>query len=110
MQDEVRQQVVERIANTVTYSTAGGATILGLTANELAALGGFIVAVLVALANVGIHWYYRHRTFRELMSRDCDMAAECPALFERRKRQRRVNVDRRLREHPYCEGDDAGQG
>ena len=49
--------LIERTA-AATYASSGVSVLGAYTANEAAAIGGFVVAV-VALA---VNWYYRHKT------------------------------------------------
>ncbi len=49
--------LIERTA-AATYTSSGVSVLGAFTANEAAAIGGFVVAVL-ALA---VNWYYRHKT------------------------------------------------
>jgi len=55
---------IERISHAVTTAsyTASGGTVLiaGFTANDIAAIGG----LLLASATFLINWYYRHKHYR----------------------------------------------
>lgn len=44
-----------------TYVASGGAMLFGLTANELAAIGGLTIAALTFLANLWFQWDRRQR-------------------------------------------------
>lgn len=55
---------VQRITATATYGGAGSAVYFGLTAHELAAFGGLLVAVVAGVANVWINWHYRRKHYR----------------------------------------------
>lgn len=60
VKETATEATVAAIANKVTY--AGGTTAFfgGLTANELAAIGGLIVAVL----GLAVQWYYKRKADR----------------------------------------------
>lgn len=48
-----------KAATTAQYGGSGAAVYFGLTANEIAAFGGLLVAVIGLLIN----WYYKHQHF-----------------------------------------------
>lgn len=52
--------MTDKGASAITYSAAGSAIFLGLTANEVAA----IIAAVVAISTFLVNWYYRHRHFK----------------------------------------------
>lgn len=56
---DYKQNAVEIAAQKATYVAAGGTVILGLTANELAALGGLLVAFIAMLVNAFINWHFK---------------------------------------------------
>lgn len=63
--------VVTKVANTATYGGSGSAVFFGLTANEFAAVGGIVVAVIGLLIN----WWYKHQHLqlaREKQKADLD--------------------------------------
>ncbi len=66
---------VDRITHAVTTAsyTASGGTVLiaGFTANEVAAIGG----LLLALATFLVNWYYRHKHYSLAVAR-ADRAVE----------------------------------
>lgn len=49
------------IMNKVTLGTAGGTVLLGLTANELAALTGAVCAVLSLLISSAMTWHFKNK-------------------------------------------------
>ena len=53
----IQETVVVKAAHTATYSGSGAAVYFGLTANEVAAFGGLIVAVIGLI----VTWYYKHQ-------------------------------------------------
>lgn len=65
------ESTVAAVANKVSYAGAGTAVYGGLSANELAAVGGFVVAVL----SVFIQWFYKARADRRA-ARAEDRASE----------------------------------
>jgi len=58
---DYKASAAEIAANKATYVASGGAVILGFTANEIAALGGLVVAVLAMLINAGITIYFKRQ-------------------------------------------------
>lgn len=57
---DYRQSAAEVAAQKATYMAAGGTVILGLTANEVAALGGLLVAFLAMVVNAAITWHFKY--------------------------------------------------
>lgn len=53
--------VVHKASTTATYGGSATALYFGLTANEFAAVGGLIVAVIGLVAKLGIDIYYKHQ-------------------------------------------------
>ena len=49
----------------VTYTASGSAVILGLSANEFAAIAG----VCIALLTFGLNWYYKHQQIKLMCER-----------------------------------------
>lgn len=47
------------VMNKVTLGTAGGTVLLGMTANELAALTGAVCAVLTLLISSAMTWHFK---------------------------------------------------
>lgn len=60
MRDSAAEATVAAIANKVTYAGSGTAVVFGLTANEIAAVGGLIVAIL----GVIVQWFYKRKSDR----------------------------------------------
>lgn len=56
------QEVVTKIASTATYSGSTAAVYFGLSANEIAALGGLTVAII----GLVVTWYYKHQSLKIL--------------------------------------------
>lgn len=56
---DYKQNAVELAAQKATYIASGGAVILGLTANEAAALGGLLVAFLAMVINALMNFYFK---------------------------------------------------
>jgi len=52
--------IVSKIASNVTLAASGGTIWFGLTANELAALGGLVIALLGLIVNT----YFRYKTYK----------------------------------------------
>ncbi len=53
---EQTTQVIERSASVATYGGSSTAILFGLSANEVAALGGLVVAVIGLIVNVWFQW------------------------------------------------------
>lgn len=60
MKETAAEATVAAIANKVTYTGGATAFVGGLTANELAAIGGLIVAVV----GLVVQWYYKRKADR----------------------------------------------
>ena len=96
-----KQQAIEVAAQKATYLAAGGTVILGLTANELAALGGLLVAFLSMIIGAGISFYFKLQHLKIARARaeadgvDVDDEDGPPPQLERGKESRDVPVDRR---------------
>lgn len=56
---DYKQSAAEIAAQKATYVASGGAVILGLTANEAAALGGLLVAFLAMVINAAMNWHFK---------------------------------------------------
>lgn len=56
---DYKQHAAEVAAQKATYAAAGGTLVLGLTANELAALGGLFIAAISMLISAGISFYFK---------------------------------------------------
>lgn len=56
--------MVSAASSKVTVAGAGAAVVFGLTASELAAFLGVIVAFWGVIVNASVNWYYRHKTFK----------------------------------------------
>ena len=50
-----------KVAQTATYAGSGAAVFFGLTANELAAVGGLIIGAVGLIANTVITVYFKYR-------------------------------------------------
>jgi len=58
---------IAQAASNATYGGAATAVLFGMTAHELAAVGGFIAAIVGALVGVGglaLNAYYKHKHFQ----------------------------------------------
>lgn len=77
---DYKANVAEVAAQKITYATAGGTVLLGLTANEFAAIGGLLVAVLALLVNAGINIYFKRQHLR--IARERATRAPFPGLFD----------------------------
>lgn len=55
----IQDQAAVATVNKLTYGASGGAVILGLSANEAAAIGGLIVAIIALFINAGTNWYFK---------------------------------------------------
>lgn len=56
---DYKQTAIEAAANKATVITSSTAIFLGLTANEVAALGGLMLAIVVGIANLAINWHFK---------------------------------------------------
>jgi hypothetical protein len=56
--------IINKVATTATYAGSGAAVYFGLTANEIAAFGGLLVAVVGLI----VTWYYKHQSFKALLN------------------------------------------
>lgn len=56
---DYKQSAAELAAQKATYFAAGSSVILGLTANEIAALGGLLVAFIAMVVNALMTWYFK---------------------------------------------------
>lgn len=56
---ETGAAVVQRVANGATYVGSGSAMYFGYTANEIAAFGGLIVAILGLIISQCMNWYFK---------------------------------------------------
>ena len=71
MKDEAAEATVSAIASKFTYGGSSAAVVFGLTANELAA----VLGVLIALAGLAVQWYYKRKSnHREQILHDARMA------------------------------------
>jgi hypothetical protein len=57
------ESLINKAASTATYAGSGTAVYFGLTANEIAAFGGLLVAVVGLI----VTWYYKHQSFKALL-------------------------------------------
>lgn len=51
--------VVQKAANAATYGGSGTAVFFGMTANEVAAIGGLIVAILGLIVSQVMNWWFK---------------------------------------------------
>lgn len=58
MQQEASTLVI-KAANTATYGGSGSAIFFGMTANEFAAIGGLVIAIIGLAVNV----WYKHKHY-----------------------------------------------
>lgn len=63
---EVVERAAEQSADKVAYAASGGAFVAGLTASDIAAFAGILIATLTFLIN----WYYKHKADRRAESRE----------------------------------------
>lgn len=61
---EAATQAAMKVTSAATYTGSGAAVFFGLTANEIAAMGGLLVAMLAAIGNFGLTWWYKHKHFQ----------------------------------------------
>lgn len=55
--------VAQKVTAGVTYGGSASAVFFGLSANEIAALGGLAVAVVAGVANVWINWHFKRKHY-----------------------------------------------
>lgn len=60
MSQPVVETVATKAALTATYGGSAGAVYFGMTANEIAAFGGLIIAIIGLL----VTWYYKHKHYK----------------------------------------------
>ncbi len=60
---------VVKSSSAAAYGSSGAAILFGLTANELAALGGLTVAVVGMVVNAAVTAFYKHKHFMLAKSR-----------------------------------------
>jgi len=53
--------VSETVASKVTYAASATAFVGGMTANEFAAIGGLVVAVLALIINTAMSWHFKSK-------------------------------------------------
>jgi len=68
VKDSATEATIAAFASKVTYAGGTTAAVGGLTANELAAIGGLIVAVV----GLAVQWYYKRKADR----REAELHAE----------------------------------
>jgi ABC-type proline/glycine betaine transport system permease subunit len=64
MQHHDTAQTIAEVATKAQYGGAGAAVIFGLSASELAAIGGLIVALLGMLISNLIKWHWERKRFK----------------------------------------------
>lgn len=62
MQQEV-STFITKASNTATYGGSSTAIFFGLTANEFAAIGGLVVAVIGLVVNISVTVYYKRKHY-----------------------------------------------
>jgi hypothetical protein len=55
--DTAAGAVLHKAASAATYGGSGAAVVFGMSANEFAAIGGLLIAVIGLLIN----WWYKHQ-------------------------------------------------
>lgn len=53
------QTSAEAVASKITYAGSATAFIGGMTANEFAAVGGLVVAVIALIINTAMSWHFK---------------------------------------------------
>lgn len=61
---DYKQHAAEAVSGKLTYVASGSAVLLGMTANEIAALGGLAVAVIAMIVNAAINVYFKAQHLR----------------------------------------------
>ena len=69
---DYRQSAAELAAQKATYLAAGSTVILGLTANEIAALGGLVIAFVAMVINAAITWYFKSQHLKLAREKSSD--------------------------------------
>ena len=72
---ETAAATATKVAQTATYVGSASAVFFGLTANELAAIGGLVLGALGLVVNAVINVYFKHQHLklaRERMERETD--------------------------------------
>lgn len=72
------------VGKTATYSGGSAAFLFGLSANELAAVGGLVIAVI----GLCVQWYYNHRRDRREAAIAAQDRAESEARIEHMRASR----------------------
>lgn len=72
---DYKQHAAEAIAAKATYAASGGAILLGLTANEVAAIGGLIVAFIAMIVQAAISWHFKSQHLK--LARDMAATGKC---------------------------------
>lgn len=57
---ETTSTLAHKAATTATYGGSASAVYFGMTANEIAAFGGLIIAVI----GLAVNWWYKHQHFQ----------------------------------------------
>lgn len=65
----------EAVASKVTYAASATAFMGGMTANEIAAIGGLVVAVVALIINTGMSWYFKSKHL-EIARKNAGLADE----------------------------------
>lgn len=69
-----------KTSTAATYAAAGNAVFLGLTANELAAIGGLAVAVLSMVVGHGISIWFKYQHLKLARDRKQPLAEGAPEI------------------------------
>ena len=56
---ETGAAVLQKIANGATYGGSGTAVFFGMTANEVAAIGGLLVAIVGLVVSQCMNWWFK---------------------------------------------------
>lgn len=65
----------EAVVSKITYAGSATAFIGGMTANEFAAIGGLVVAVLALVINTAMSWHFKSKHL-ELARKNAGLADE----------------------------------
>lgn len=71
MQQEASTTII-KVANAATYGGSSSAVFFGLTANEFAAIGGLIVAIIGLVVNI----LYKHKHYKLAKRRQAEPGRE----------------------------------
>jgi hypothetical protein len=57
---DYKQPAVEAVSAKVTYLASGSAFMFGMTANEVAAVGSLVIALLAFVVNTITNWHFKN--------------------------------------------------